>query len=104
MLGNSFALNTDISTRFKDTKDKSEASNTVATIIGKVLSVVQLVGVGIAIASLAIIGMKWMYASPSGKAQIAKTAKYYVMGAIFLFAAAGILQIIKNFTDTNINN
>ena len=54
---------------------------------------------GIAIIMLIVIAIRWMGSSPSGKAQMGKTVRYYIAGAIFIFAAVGILQIVKNFSD-----
>ena len=102
--GNSFALNYDISTKFSNTGDKSEATNKISSIIGSIINVVQVVGVGVAIIMLIVLGIRWISSAsmPTVKAQVAKSARYYIMGAIFIFAAVGILQIIKNFTKTNV--
>ena len=96
------ALNFDISNKFDGQKDKGNATNTITEIIGKGINVIQVVGMGVAIIMLIVIGIKWIGASPSSKAQIAKTARYYIMGAIFIFAAMGLLQIVKNFTNKSI--
>ena len=41
------------------------------------------------------MAMKYMMASPDGKAEIKKTAAQYIVGAVILFGAAGILKIIQ---------
>ena len=46
---------------------------------------------------LIVLAIKYISAAPSDKAEIKKHAVVYVVGAIVLFAASGILQIIKNF-------
>lgn len=99
---NALALNFDISNKFDGQKDKGNATNTITEIIGKGINVIQVVGMGVAIIMLIVIGIKWIGASPSSKAQIAKTARYYIMGAIFIFTAMGLLQIVKNFTNKSI--
>ena len=38
-----------------------------------------------------------MYASPGDRAQIKNHLTVYVIGAVVMFSAAGILEIIKNF-------
>lgn len=51
---------------------------------------------------LIIIAIKWIYASPSGKVQMAKTIRYYILGSIVIFAAAALLEIVRKFAVTNI--
>ena len=91
-----------IDEKFNNTGDLSNATNEATTLAGKIINIVQVVGAGIAIIMLVVLGIKWIGASPSGKAQIAKSARYYVLGAILIFAAVGLLQIIKNFTEKSI--
>ena len=81
---------------FSGTGDQSEAKDKVTEILGGTLNFIQVVGVGIAILMLVILGIKWVYASPSGKAEIKKAAKYYILGAILIFAAVGLLQLLKD--------
>lgn len=45
---------------------------------------------------LMFVGIKFVTASPEGKAEIKKTAVIYVVGAILLLAASGVLGIIQN--------
>ena len=46
---------------------------------------------------LAILGMKYMSAAPSEKADIKKHAVVYIVGAVIMFACTGILGIIQQF-------
>lgn len=50
---------------------------------------------------LVIIAVKWIYASPTGKVQMAKTIRYYILGAIVIFAAATLLEIVRKFAVAN---
>ena len=50
---------------------------------------------------LIVLAIKYISAAPGDKAEIKKHAVVYVVGAIILFAATGILGIVKNFA-TNI--
>ena len=103
---NSFSLSTDISTQFQNHGDRSDATNRISTFLGKTINIFQVVGAGVAIIMLVVIGIKWVSASamPSVKAEIAKTARYYILGAILIFSAIGILQIIKMFANTNVKD
>lgn len=82
-----------------DTTTSGIATNIVATII----NIVQVVGMGVAIIMLVVMAIKYISAAPSEKADIKKGATIYIVGAIVLFAASGILQIIKNFAGNTIN-
>lgn len=77
--------------------DSSGATTSVNSIIGALISIVQVVGMGVAIIMLVVMAIKYISAAPSEKAEIKKSATVYIVGAIVLFAASGILQIIKNF-------
>lgn len=88
----------DIDTNFYSGKgDSTSTSQTVGNIIGSILNVVQVIGVGVAIIMLIVLAIKYISAAPSDKAEIKKHAVVYVVGAVVLFAAAGILQLVKQF-------
>lgn len=85
-------------------KDKSEATKNVTKILSSTINIVQVVGAGVAVVMLVVLGIRWISESPSGKAQIAKGARYYVLGAVFIFAAIGLLQLVKTFTQDGLTN
>lgn len=66
-------------------------------VMGAIISVMQVVGVGIAIIMIIYVAIKYMTAAPNEKAEFKKSATAYIVGAIILFATSGILNIIKNF-------
>ena len=77
--------------------DNSGATESVRNIIGALISIIQVVGAGVAVIMLIVLAIKYISAAPGDKAEIKKHAVVYVVGAIVLFAASGILGIIKNF-------
>lgn len=79
------------------TTDTSGASDSITNIIGAIIGIVQIIGTGVAIIMLVVLAIKYISAAPGDKADIKKHAVVYVVGAVVLFAATGILQIIKNF-------
>ena len=83
--------------QFKDKGDNSGASSSFQNIIGAVITIVQVIGTGVAIIMLIVLAIKYISAAPGDKAEIKKHAVVYVVGAIVLFAATGILGIVKNF-------
>ena len=71
----------------------------VSTITNWVIYIIQIIAFAAAVIMLIFVGIKFLTASPEGKAEIKKTAVIYVVGAVLLFAATGILQIVRNLTD-----
>ena len=57
----------------------------------------------VAIIMLVVMAIKYISAAPSEKAELKKSATVYVVGAIVLFAATGILQVVKNFAQANVS-
>ena len=88
--------------QFNGMTNSSGASTSVTKIIGALINIIQIIGSGVAIIMLIVLAIKYISAAPGDKADIKKHAVVYVVGAIVLFAATGILQIIKNFS-TNVN-
>ncbi len=81
--------------------DTSSATATaVKDISGTILGVVQVIGVAVAVIMLIVLAIKYISAAPNDKAEIKKHAVVYVVGAVVLFAASGILGIIKDFANT----
>lgn len=77
--------------------DTSGASNAASNIIGMIINIAQVIGMGVAIIMLIVLAIQYIAASPEGKAEIKKNATIYIVGAIILFAASGILGIIRKF-------
>lgn len=102
-----FSLSTEVSalkfdqideeTVTKNASDTSGAAASLNRIIGSAMTVVQVVGVGVAIIMLIVLAIKYISAAPGDKADIKKHAVVYVVGAVVLFAASGILGIVKKF-------
>ena len=66
-------------------------------IAGTILAIVQVIGASVAIIMLIVLAIKYMSAAPNDKAEIKKHAVVYVVGAVVLFAASGLLGIIRGF-------
>lgn len=74
----------------------SSLASSVQNIGGYILGVAQVIGMVVAVVMLVVLAIKYISAAPNDKAEIKKHAVVYIVGAIVLFAASGILQIIKN--------
>ena len=75
----------------------SSAKNSVANMAKSIIDIIQVVGMGVAVVMLIVLAIKYISAAPSDKAEIKKHAVVYVVGAIVLFAASGILEIVQKF-------
>ncbi len=68
----------------------------VATIVGAILQVIRIAGAGIAVVMILILGIKYTIASAADRADIKKSANIYVIGALIMFGASGILGILQD--------
>ena len=94
----------DLGKMFMNSKDNSGASAAAGNIIGMIINIAQVIGTGVAIIMLIVLAIKYIAASPEGKAEIKKNATIYIVGAVILFAASGLLGIIRRFAVNSIND
>lgn len=66
------------------------------TTVGNVIGIVQFICYAAAVIMIVMLGVKFMTASPDGKAEIKKSAIIYVVGAILVFAAGALLNLVKS--------
>ena len=71
-------------------------NNAFKSTVSNVLGVVQFICYAAAVVLLIVLGIKFMTASPDGKAEVKKSAVIYVVGAIMVFAAGAVLNLVKN--------
>lgn len=76
----------------------ADVSDKLGTLGGNILGIFQVVGYIAAVIILVWLGIKYIMASPEGKAEIKKQAFAYILGAILLFSASTIVTVIKGFT------
>lgn len=76
-----------------------DANSTVMNAGGKILGLAQIVGVGVATIMLVVLAIKYMSSAPGDKAEIKKHAVVYVVGAILIYAASGVLAILQAFAE-----
>ncbi len=82
----------------REYSDKTSASEKVNNLLTTIIVAVKIIAVTIAIIMLLVLAMKYMISSPGEKADIKKHAIVYVVGALILFATAGILSLIQKFS------
>lgn len=79
------------------TAKTTAAAASTQTFLWSVLGIVQVVAISLAVIMLIVLGVKYVSAAPAEKADIKQSAMIYVVGAILMFGASGIIQIIKTF-------
>lgn len=77
----------------------SNASGSGTTkVINNIIGIMQVVGTGISLIVISMLGIKYILASPSDKADVKKNIMPILIGCVLLFAAVNIAGIIENFT------
>lgn len=89
----------DIKTNWTGTE--GAASGKVENIGQQILGIVQTVAGLAAVILLIVLAIKYMTASPEGKADIKKTALIYVVGAALMFGTSWILGMVKDLMTTD---
>lgn len=78
-----------------DGKSDGVDSNNMTTVGNKIATIIRNVGIILAVVILMILGIKYMMGSAEEKAEYKKTMIPYIVGAVLLFGAAGIAQVVK---------
>lgn len=89
-------------TELKNPDGDAGLNSTATNIVGTIITIVRVIGVGIALIILIVLAMKYMMAAPGDKADVKKHAVPFIVGATVLFAATGILGIIQKFASSSI--
>ncbi len=77
-------------------KQPAEVVNLGKTIV----TIMQTVGIVVAVVVLLVIGIKYMIGSAEEKAEYKKTMIPYVIGAILLFASTTIVGVVYNLANS----
>lgn len=83
--------------------DGAKAGDTtkVTNIGGKIINIIQVVGIVVAIAVVIIIRIKYMTGSVEQKAEYKKVMIPYIIGAVLLVAGTSIVKVIFNTINSN---
>lgn len=84
-----------------DSTSNASADEAAKHIMGTGIQTVKVVGYGISIVMLLYIGIKYMLAAPSEKADLKKSLVIFTVGAVLVFGATTVLDIIINFASSN---
>ena len=91
-----------ITSHYSGQDPDGETADAARIIIGSVLAVVKASGVTTAVVILMVIGIKYIMASAGDRADIKKYAVKYVIGALILFSATGLISIAQRVISSSI--
>ena len=72
-------------------------SGEITTLGQKIVGIVQVVGVVIAVVVILVIGIKYLIGSAEEKAEYKKTMIPYIVGAVLIFGATTIANVVFQF-------
>lgn len=92
--------------QFKGTisTEADSSKDAIVKLVATILNVVRIVGISIAVVMLMVVACKYIIASAGDKADIKKYAINYIIGALVLFGASGIVTIAKNFIEESLES
>lgn len=76
-------------------------TNDIQTLGGKILGILQTVGIVLSVIILVILGIKYMMGSPEEKAEYKKTMIPYLVGAVLIFLAPTIANTVYTLIKGN---
>ena len=84
--------------------DTGEAGVIINDAGATIITIFQVISMGIAIMMLAVTGIMYILSSTTDKkAELKKHLPNYMVGVVITFAAGAILGIVRDFIDGNIN-
>lgn len=79
----------------KNEKDAEAGKNLIAKIVVPILNVVRIVATGVSIIMITYLGIKYMVAAPTEKANIKSQLITFTIGAVIVIGTVTILDIIQ---------
>ena len=73
-------------------------SNDLTKVGNNIVTIIQVVGIVIAVIVLLVIGIKYMMGSASEKAEYKKTMIPYIVGAVLIFAGTSLVRVIYSLS------
>ena len=88
-----------IITGMKNASTIGDSANTnITRTINNVIGLIQLAGTGISVIVVTMLGIKYLLASPSEKADTKKMIMPILIGCILLFGAVNLVAVIADFS------
>ena len=91
----------DLTGTIKDLANGSGNQPTEVVNLGKtIVTIMQTVGIVVAVVVLLVLGIKYMIGSAEEKAEYKKTMIPYLVGAILIFASTTIVNVVYNLANS----
>ncbi len=95
---------TSVISAMEGSSDMSSSDNSIGDIINTVIGLLQVAGTGIAVVIVSFLGIKYLLASPSEKADTKKSILPIVIGCVLLFGAVNLMAAVSDFADKALNS
>lgn len=79
------------------TSNMATDGNGIKSAINNVIGLIQVAGTGISVVVVTMLGIKYLLASPSEKADVKKQIAPILIGCVLLFGAVNLVAIIADF-------
>ena len=79
------------------TSEMATDGNGIKTAINNVIGLIQVAGTGISVVVVTMLGIKYLLASPSEKADVKKQIAPILIGCVLLFGAVNLVAVIADF-------
>ena len=79
------------------TINPADINTGIGSTINNVIGLLQLAGTGIAVIVVTMLGIKYLLASPSEKADTKKAIMPILIGCILLFGAVNLVAVVADF-------
>lgn len=79
------------------TSDMATDGNGIKNALNNVIGLIQVAGTGISVVVVTMLGIKYLLASPSEKADVKKQIAPILIGCLLLFGAVNLVAIIADF-------
>lgn len=80
--------------------DTTGISGTIQKAGGSIYAIFTAIGATVAVVILVWLGIKYIMASPDGKADIKKQAFGYILGAALVFGASQVVALVIKFSES----
>lgn len=85
---------------FNGTNSTISGLENVTTTGNKIITVIRTIGMLVSVIILMVLGIKYMMGSAEEKASYKKTMMPYIVGAILLFGASALAELVFNFANS----
>ena len=91
---------TSVITSMSGASTPASSDNAFGKILNTMIGLLQVAGTGISIITVSVLGIKYLLASPSEKADTKKSILPIVIGCVLLFGAVNIISAVYDYAQS----